>query len=273
MRSSPSKRQQLAVLFCSIPLLLGLSNPLKPSAARSVRLKVVADEEFRKKTSWILDVRRWLDSASRFFGKNFGLELKVEDIEPWFSNNTKGSIYELMADLIKKKDRFGYDVVLGFTAQPFLGPESSGIASYLNGYVLVQKLRDDSLNKLTVIHELCHLFGAIDLAEDYSIMARSNPQPRCDEFTGQIVRINKDRSFERGVFPLASDGIKAAISLYKQRKSLNRQEVGINVFLALFYVQTKDYDQAIRECLEANKIDSGLPAVRSLLRAARERKG
>jgi tetratricopeptide (TPR) repeat protein len=214
-----------------------------------------------------------MDSASRYFLKNFGLELRIEDIEPWISDNAKGSIYDLMADLIKKKSRFGYDIVLGFTAQPFLGPESSGIASYLNGYVLVQKLKEDSLNTLTLIHELCHLFGAIDLVEDYSIMARGNPQVYCDEFTRRIVRINKDRSFESGVFPLAPDKIGAAISLYKQRKALNRREVGINIFLALFYVQIKDYDQAIKECLEANKIDFGLPVVRSLLRTARERKG
>jgi len=273
MRSRAQIRQQVAFLLCLIPLLLGLSGPPRPGAARPVRIKVVADEEFRKKTSWILDVRRWTDSSSRYFLKNFGLELKIEDIEPWISDNAKGSIYGLMADLVKKKSRFGYDVVLGFTAQHFHGLESSGIASYLNGYVLVQKLKEDSLNTLILIHEFCHLFGAIDLAEDYSIMARSNPQVYCDEFTGRIVRIHKDRSFEPGVFALAPDKIEAAISLYQRRKALNRQEVGTNIFLALFYVQIKDYDRAIKECLEANKIDSGLPVVRSLLRTARERKG
>jgi tetratricopeptide (TPR) repeat protein len=272
MRSSKLRRSSVALILSLIPLAFGLSNSPTPASARTVRLKVVADEEFRKKASWILDFRQWLDSTAHFFAKNFEIELKIDDIEPWKSDDTKGSISELMEDLIKKKERLGYDIVLGFTGQHFLSPESSGISSYLNGYVLVQRLKDDELNRITVAHELCHLFGAIDIAEDYSIMARSNPQWFCDAFTREIVRINKDREFESGTFPLPQEKIEAAISLYKERKALNRGEVGVNVFLALCYVQVKNYDQAIKECLEANKIESGLPVVRSLLRIARERK-
>jgi hypothetical protein len=40
---------------------------------RTVHLKVVADEEFIKRTSWILDIRRWVYSSSRLFERSFNL--------------------------------------------------------------------------------------------------------------------------------------------------------------------------------------------------------
>ena len=53
---------------------------------------------------------------------------------------------------------------------------------------------------------------------------------------------------------------------------MNRGEASVSVILAIFYLEMKDYEKAIRECLEAEKIKPPEPSIQRLLKLAYQRK-
>jgi hypothetical protein len=243
------------ILSCLCLFALGRSADRKPELTRTIKVKIAVDEEWRKRPGGVYEIRKWMASASKFFEQNFGLRLEITKVVPWASDNTKGSLIALCPDLYKKVDRGDCDIVVGCTYQIPGHSEPGGVAAYLHGYILIRRVRSNSMNRLALIHELCHLFGAVDLEEKKSIMSVSDPELACDEFTSKIVRLHKDRRFDRAHFPLPSSSLDPAIALYLERKQLDRREAGIHIMLALLYVRKENYDAAGRECLEAERID------------------
>ena len=97
------------------------------------------------------------------------------------------------------------DVVVGFSSQYHIKYDLIGIASYIKGYVLLRKMKSDSGMIRMLKHELCHLFGAFDLAQKGSIMDKENPgqklEVNCRKIPGKtlnnfpvISQISTDRS-------------------------------------------------------------------------------
>ncbi len=242
----------LSCLYLSAP---ARSASRKFEVTRTIKVKLAVDEEWRKRPGGVYEIRRWMATASKFFEEHFGLRLKVAKVVPWASDNTKGSLISLCPDLYGKVDRGDCDIVVGFTYQIPSVSEPGGVAAYLHGYILIRRVRNSHMNRLALIHEICHLFGAVDLEEKKSVMSVSDPELACDEFTSRIVRLHKDRRFDRAHFPLPSSLVNQAIALYKERKQLNRREAGIHIMLALLYIRKENYDAASRECLEAERID------------------
>jgi hypothetical protein len=243
------------ILSCLCLFALGRSADRKLGLIRTIKVKIAVDEEWRKRPDGVYEIRKWMASASKFFEKNFGLRLEITKVVPWASDNTKGNLIALCPDLYRKVDRGDCDIVVGCTYQIPGISEPGGVAAYLHGYILMRRVRSDSMNRLALIHELCHLFGAVDLEEKKSIMSASDPELACDEFTSQIVRLHKNRRFDRAHFPLPLSSLDQAIALYLKRKQLDRREAGINIMLALLYVRKENYSAASRECLEAELID------------------
>ena len=76
-----------------------------------------------------------------------------------------------------------------------------------------------------------------------------------DKFTSQIIFYNKYRTFNPYIFPLPEDKLDEAVSIYNQRKKLNRGEVNINIMLASIFLEKEDYDSVIEECKKAIDIN------------------
>lgn len=243
------------ILSCLCLSGLGRSTARKFEVTRTIKVKIAVDEEWRKRPGGMYEIRKWMASASKFFEQYFGLRLEVAKVVPWASDNTKGSIIALCSDLYSKVDRGDCDIVVGCTYQIPSASEPGGVAAYLHGYILIRRVRNSHMNRLTFIHEICHLFGAVDLEEKKSIMSVSDPELACDEFTSRIVRLHKDRRFDRAHFPLPSSSVNQAIALYLERKQLNRREAGIHIMLALLYIRKENFDAAGRECFEAERIN------------------
>lgn len=249
-----------------------LPSEVKPEVQRTVKVKIAVDEEFRRRPYQFLETRKWVNAASQFFEKNFGVDFQVDELKSWNSDNSKGTFSGLIQNLYEKMDRGESDIVLGFTGQIRGESEVSGVASYRHGYALVKRMKNEYLIRVTVVHEFCHLFGAVDLENERSVMNKDEPQLECDEFTRAVICLHKNRPFDAAVFPLSAKDMDSAIDLYRARKSLNRGEAGVPLILAIFYLEMKDYEGAIRECLEAEKLTPQDQAVQRLLRLAQERK-
>jgi len=262
-------------LLLAIYLLLispsGLAENQKPAPTRTIKLKIVIDENYRKRPARVFEIKRWVGNASRFFEKNFGLIMQVHQWEYWYSDNTKGSLDDLMVDFYSKVRRGDCDIVLGYTDQIPDRADLSGIASYHYGYILLRRKKSDYVSRAILIHELCHLFGAIDVTEGSSIMNTYEPRLVCDEFTARVIQLHKNRPFSSSLFPLSPEDMESAIIIYNQKRELEGSQAGISIMLAHIYIEKRDYKKAIQECLEAERLEPDNLAVRGLLDIARQR--
>ncbi len=242
-------------------------------AQRTIRLKIAIDEEFRRLPApTLLEVKRTIAASSRFFEKHFGIPLEMHEIVRWHSDNTKWTLEELFDDLFTTVDRDQNDIVIGFSGQIRSESKAFGVASYDQGYILVKRSLNSFVSKTVLTHELCHVFGAVNLEMEKSVMNESRPEFECDDFTRQVVDLHRNRSFGGGAFPLSPEDRESAILLYEGRKSLKRHEAGLSLRLAALYLEMRDSEKAIRECLEAEKIAPGDPAIRILLDMAYDQK-
>ncbi len=236
---------------------------------KTIRLKIAIDEESRRLPGLaVLEVKKTVAASSRFFRKHFGLSLEILEIVRWHSDNTKWSLEELFDDLFSTVERGDSDIVIGFSGQIRSESKVFGVASYDQGYILVKKPSNFSISRVILTHELCHIFGAVDLEMETSLMNKDNPKLECDDFTRRIVHLHRNRRFGRGVFPLSPEDQKIAVSLYQGRKILRRREAGLSLRLAALYLEIRESEKAIRECLEAERIAPGHPAIRTLLEIA-----
>lgn len=139
----------------AISLLFLFINNAFPQAesSRVISLKVAADEEFRSSERWPVDIRQLIKEASSAFEKHFGIRFEVKAYENWPSDNAINSTLELLNDLRKKVTKGDNDIVLGFTSQPRLINDLSGVATYLNGYVVVRELPSKLDMKFILIHD------------------------------------------------------------------------------------------------------------------------
>jgi hypothetical protein len=241
----------------------------EPGAQRTIRLKIAIDEEFRRLPGQSdLEVKKTVAASSRFFKKHFGLPMQIQGIVRWHSDNTKWTLEELCDDLYGAVDRGDCDIVIGFSGQIRGESRVFGVASYDQGYILVKRSLNPSISNMVLTHELCHVFGAVDLEMGSSIMNEDKPELECDDFTRQIVCLHRNRRFGPGIFPLSPEDQKSAVSLYEKRKSLRLREAGLSLRLAAIYLEMRDSEKAIRECLEAERVAPGDPAIRTLLELA-----
>jgi len=261
----------LLVAFCFLLCLSSLPGDQMPTPTRKIKLKVVIDENYRKRSARVFEIKRWVRNASHFFEKNFGMVMQIHQWEYWYSDNTKGTLGDLMADFFSKIRRGDCDIVLGYTDQIPYRTHLSGVASYRYGYVLLRRKRSDYVNRAILIHELCHLFGAIDVTEGSSIMNKYEPRLVCDEFTAQVIRLHKNRCFSSSLFPLSAEEMESAIILYNQQREVEGSQAEISIMLAQIYIEKRDYEKAIQECLEAEGLEPDNPMVRRLLEIAHRR--
>ncbi|MCK4338072.1 MAG: tetratricopeptide repeat protein, partial [Candidatus Aminicenantes bacterium] len=240
---------------------------------RTITLKIAADEEFRAQNTWSMQVRRIVKDVSGRFERKYGLRFEIKKQEFWISHNHTDSMYDLLNDLRKKVYPGDCDIVVGITGQPIHRTDFSGLATYLRSYILLRRMGSDLAMKVTLAHEFCHLFGAVDMNEEGSIMDTKKLGDVFDPFTSEIIRINKFRNFIPHIFPLAKDNWDAAVSAYQKRKSLGKNETDLNIALATLFLEKENYDAVIAECLEVLQIKSDLPEVYNLLGIAYRRKG
>jgi tetratricopeptide (TPR) repeat protein len=242
---------------------------------RMVQLKIAADEEFRNQSDWQLKAKRLISHSSQKFERNFGIQLRIEKFVFWSSDNTADSMFELLHDLRKKVAPDRCDVVMGLTSQ-FRGRKQiafSGIAAYLNSYLLVREMESESSMERMISHEFCHLFGAADLHEKDSIMDEERPGQKFDDFTKSLIFLNKQREFSPYVFPLSKQKIDKALSLYEKRKFLGFDEESVKALLAVFYLEKEDYPSMMEECLDLARQNPDSPEAHNFLGIVLRRTG
>ncbi len=245
----------------------------RDDTVRTIRCRIAVDEECRAQKEWRSAIKRVVADSSVRFEREFGIKFEIVRIRPWYSDNKKESLFDLLRSLQREIPQKNCEVVIGFTGQSYQKGAFSGATICYGNYVILRWVRSEDRMTRTLIHEFCHLFGGIDLHQEESIMNQAGRGNGFDEFTSRIILINKFRSFELQEFPLTKERIDEAISHYESGKDLDRGEHAVHLMLALLYIEKGNYDFAIRECQNALRISPGLREAYSLLGIAFQKTG
>jgi len=258
-RSSISKRAKLTVgIFPYVLGCLGLIIILLndwgrcsfDSPVRTVRVKIAIDESLILSGFTREEIKPLLFSASNIFIRMFGLRFLPKTYESWNPERGSRPMLCLLNDLRKKVARGEEEIVIGIVSPDKMKGNQCGFTSYVRGYILIKCLKPTSLMGDVLLHELCHVFGAVDLDEQDSIMGIRRASEKFDEFTRRVVLINRGRTFLEEPYVPEEDDLDELILLHEQRDRSNRQELNLKFALATLYLMINRFDLAADKCLE-----------------------
>lgn len=261
-----------AVLSC---LLLLPAGPAwsQGQSPRTVIIRLVVDRAIPDLTDWRFRANGFLGEALGLFQSRFGIRLSIEGPGRWQPGQGTRSLEDALVELRTKVQPGGCDIVLGIIEPGRLKTPSLGIASYPYACILLSNSPNPEAMRYAFLHELCHVFGAIDLKEKGSVMGIADPGLAIDGFTARAVLLNRDRSFDRSVFPLAKGALDLAIEHYRNRSNLRLDEPQTNLFLTLLYLEKNDVEAAAQACDLAAEADPGLAGLHVLLGNIRLERG
>ncbi|MGB7294282.1 MAG: tetratricopeptide repeat protein [Candidatus Aminicenantales bacterium] len=237
--------------FILIFLLLNAwGMPSVDSHVRTVRVKIAYDERVVLSGVRREEIKPLLLSASHVFKKEFSLRFLVKTHESWRPEKSTGSPSSLLSDLRKKVPRGDEELVIGIISPDRLSGNRCGFTSCAYGYILIESLEPRSLMMGILLHELCHVFGAVDLEEPGSIMSTRRADDKFDEFTRQVVLLNRGRTFLEEPYVPDNAELDELIDLHEQRDRTNGQDPGVKFALAGLYLMKNQLEAAAGKCIE-----------------------
>src|SRR5512143_1143982 len=263
----------LGIALAGLFLLAARPVTAGEESRRTVTIRLVVDRSVFDLTEWRFKANAFLEYVSRIFRSQFGIDLCVKGPGRWSPGPRRRSIEDALCDLASRVPADGCDIVMGFIDPEHLSSTTLGIASYTRSSILLSNALDENGMRYAFLHELCHICGAIDLMEKGSLMSVSGHGMRIDPFTADVVRLNRDRLFDRGRFPLTGADVDAAIELYRTRVSQGPGEPETYLFLTLFYLEKDDLDAATKACTQAVVAEPGLIGIQIMLGNLRLRRG
>jgi tetratricopeptide (TPR) repeat protein len=249
------------LLFVSIPMGVNLQkDPL-----RTVSVKIAVDNGLGSLIQWKARANSYLYECLSTFTEEFGIKLEIKELSFWYPSPGARPLQEALSDLKSQVPPGRWDIVLGIISPERVIHSGCGISSFLYGYVLIQNLGSASETKAVLLHELCHIFGAIDLFEKGSIMSASDQGPGFDNFTKQTVLLHKSRRFDRASFPMAQENLDKAIALFEERVARRFNEPAASLYLAQMYLEKGNCEAALRTCNEMAKTNPHLVGIHNIL--------
>lgn len=168
----------------------GVTPPAVPPAATDsvsmglpvrVTVKVLVDRELiATEADWIAYVQRLVSRASAVYEHNFGIELALYGVSTW-DVATRGVRAEALLEDVRARPREGAQLLIGLTSRPYDADiagqgDLPGADSPINGaYAVVYAARHhDVPHLMTMLHEIGHIFGALDIPEGHAETARAS---------------------------------------------------------------------------------------------------
>ncbi len=247
-------------------LILFISTGLSQSESeRAVSIKVAVDRDLKNIDTLRMDVRKLISNSCRDFKQDFGIIFKIEDLAYWNPEAHPPSMSCYLNELRGKVPKEGNDIVVGIISNDRTADITAGLASYHRGYIILKDLKSKPAMSSVLKHELCHMFGAVDIHENDSIMNVASLGCKFDEFTRDIISINKNRGFDQTTYPLQESCMDEAIKLYKKRAELNLGEPELHLVLASLYLEKQELSLALAQCQRAIELKPGLMGIHILI--------
>jgi tetratricopeptide (TPR) repeat protein len=244
----------------------GEAKPAPPEGEqkRIVTLKIALAEPFGIGIEGKREVRKLKTTASDVFSRAFGIEFEIIEWDTWKADRSRNTMRSMLDDLKKKVDPGEADVLVGVAGPAGPSDAPTGIADYFTGVILLRLGRPGAAVPIA-IHELGHIFGAVDLDEKGTAMNPRDPGSKFDAFSARVISLNRSRAFHAQMFPFPAGFIKEVIAEYEGRAALGRAEPEIHLFLAYLYIQAGDTAAATKACLNVLRTNSELTEIHNLL--------
>jgi Metallo-peptidase family M12 len=162
---------------------------------RVVRIKALADPALRERNPrWDEEVRGLVEAASDYYEKELGIRFMTESTAPWPLTekipSTAGILTHLKQDFPITKSNGKYDLIVAFTAERVnyyfggrgrvdrIGNCHEGLGNYAVIYVselfhYTGASSEPTIDVVSLIHELGHIFGAEHTKDINSIMSEN----------------------------------------------------------------------------------------------------
>src|SRR5512135_1296937 len=210
-----TRRARRAALFFA---LLPLASPLVPGfpskEMRDVRVRIVADEEWRRDAAWEEKAGALLRATSAEFERLASVRLVPASFGGWESDDAVSSMEALADGLESNIDKAGCDILVALTAQPNLARGLFGYSLFKEGLVMVRASDDAAAFAGALKHEIGHLFGAVHVSNPASVMDVFLQGKEFDAFNREAIRLNRGRLFNTIDFPIPKPVRPQAIELY-----------------------------------------------------------
>jgi Flp pilus assembly protein TadD len=211
-----TRRARRAVLF--FVLLVPLVWPGFASASseemRDVRVRIVADEEWRRDPGWESRAGSLLRAASAEFERVSAVRLVPAAFGGWESEDAVDSMEALADALESRADKEGCDILVALTAQPNLAGGLFGYSIFKEGLVMIRASDDAAAFAGALKHEIGHLFGAVHVSNPASVMDVFLQGKEFDPLNREAIRLLRDRPFNTIDFPIPKPVRPRAIELY-----------------------------------------------------------
>jgi hypothetical protein len=159
---------------------------------RTVRIKALADPALRERNSqWDNELRGLVEASSDYFEREFGIRFITQSTAAWPAsekiNSTAGLLARLKQDFPLNHRKEDYDLIVVFTAERVnryfggrgrvdrIGNCPQGLGNYVINYVSTPfrytgAHAEPTIDVVSLIHELGHVFGAEHTQDTGSIM-------------------------------------------------------------------------------------------------------
>jgi tetratricopeptide (TPR) repeat protein len=261
------------VALAALLLMPARPAPAAEESRRTVTIRLAVDRAVPNIIEWRFKANAFIDGATRIFRSRFRIDLSVKGPDRWAPASGRRPIEDALSDLTAKVPQDGCDIVLGVIDPERLSSRTLAIASYMNACILLNGALSEDGMRCAFLHELCHVFGAIDLKEKGSVMSLMGHGMDIDPFTAEAMRLNRERAFVRGRFPLSGAAVDPAVELYRKRANLGLGEPENYLFLTLLYLEKDDLDAATQTCTEAVVKEPGLVGLQIMLGNVRLSRG
>lgn len=256
------------LFFVSAGQALSADSDFFNNAVRIVKVRVVADEEFRKRSDWVEEIEESFKRSSAFYEELFGIKFEVKQIGEWVSDNDTKNIQILLRQLSDKIGRDDNDLVVGFTLQTpnifkcVFSRAALGVALPFSNYMMVRAQRNRGQNyyktSLVLTHELGHIFGALHVDDTSSVMNTSlndNSDFRFDNNNRELIKLTKFVDFDKGVMSIKEDNIDQILGIYKDSLEYDFENASRHLLIGSIYDERGFVDEAISAYKEAVKSD------------------
>ena len=292
----------LTILVLYLPFLVFGSG----EAPRVVDVSLALEADCGERDLSLL--RELIMSVSHRFDRKFSIRFRIGRCRRWLSESRYENIDDLFPHFFKTVPKGDADFVVGMTCDQNLTGKY-GISYFQGGYVLLRSVKDPAKLKRTLMHEICHLFGATHLDNHQALMDRFLRGDTIQPDTRAIIRLHKDRDFRGSRFPLSPQGCKQALVLYRKIAGVNESRalsslgaakikkihswlqsgapVGdsaelrrrfarledVYLSMALIQIEMKEYDAVIDTCARALRINPDRNEAYNLMGISSRRSG
>lgn len=218
---------------------------------RTVAIVFAVDEGFRQDALWRAQLNHLIDRASRYYGSRFELRFELAAVVSWSPHG--GSLEELLDDLRAQVRVEPGRIRVGLTAQrPPRSPEY-GLASYHDAALVIAKAAREEWLTDGFLHELAHIFGALDVKSARGLMSPDQKGIELDPLNARLVALHRDRTFAPHLFPLQPAAFDRALGLYREAVPLAPQAASLAV--TQLAIEKGDYALALAAVSEALAAD------------------